>query len=377
MKKCPKCQREYDDTWGICINCSIPLEDKGFHLETSPLSSIKAGMNFEQDPKKLFLPKKGFYDNWNASQERMLQMMKDIFVWLEMDTSNLWGGYSVDLAYPGVYMKREWEDIILINSGYRNNPFETGAILAHECIHHYMRKQGLEIPERLENERKTDLLTISTGLGVLYVNGMSYESNWYITAIALLAGFFFTAQEKKWFGYFPPKEYCKHFLSYLKSKNLTESDVMGFIHPKSKHFLPIDIQYKKAKKKSDYVSILESQHSQHLTIQIVVVAFIALLFGGIYLASHYGSTDYSETSTSDLDETRQKLEYMGEKIEESVERLEAIENEMAHYERMGDIRNYNTLVATYNDLQKKIQKEYRNYEFGRRNYNKRIGEINQ
>ncbi len=37
MKKCPKCGKEYDDTWKNCLNCSVPLTEdmsiKEFHPE--------------------------------------------------------------------------------------------------------------------------------------------------------------------------------------------------------------------------------------------------------------------------------------------------------------------------------------------------------
>ena len=27
MKKCPKCGKTYDDSWGVCVNCKTPLAD--------------------------------------------------------------------------------------------------------------------------------------------------------------------------------------------------------------------------------------------------------------------------------------------------------------------------------------------------------------
>lgn len=27
MKKCPKCSKTYDDSWGVCMNCGVQLED--------------------------------------------------------------------------------------------------------------------------------------------------------------------------------------------------------------------------------------------------------------------------------------------------------------------------------------------------------------
>ena len=26
MKKCPKCNKQYDDTWGVCLSCQVPLQ---------------------------------------------------------------------------------------------------------------------------------------------------------------------------------------------------------------------------------------------------------------------------------------------------------------------------------------------------------------
>lgn len=36
MKKCPKCGKTYDDTWKICLHCSVALSDNLLVAETNP-----------------------------------------------------------------------------------------------------------------------------------------------------------------------------------------------------------------------------------------------------------------------------------------------------------------------------------------------------
>ncbi|MCX5668023.1 MAG: hypothetical protein NTY34_06930 [Candidatus Omnitrophica bacterium] len=36
MKKCPKCGKTYDDTWKVCLSCSVALSDNLSIVETNP-----------------------------------------------------------------------------------------------------------------------------------------------------------------------------------------------------------------------------------------------------------------------------------------------------------------------------------------------------
>jgi len=36
MKKCPKCGKTYDDTWKMCLHCSVALSDNLSIVETNP-----------------------------------------------------------------------------------------------------------------------------------------------------------------------------------------------------------------------------------------------------------------------------------------------------------------------------------------------------
>ncbi len=277
MKKCRKCNKIYDDSWKICLSCNILLDNEVSQPKIVLLSSVVPPRAFDSTVKNIFMPKPDFYDKWNPSVERMLLMTADIFTWLSMDTSNIFCDYGSDMNCPGFYKKIPEGGMIFINSKYKNNPFETGAILVHECMHHYMRKHDLEIADRLENEKKTDLLTISNGLGILYINGMCYESNWGITAIAAIGGGVVDAQQRKWFGYYSWQEYCKQFVEYLNVKNIDGSDVIGVIHPKSRQFLPKTISSRKAKRKLATFDIFEKQAQRDIIAQIIALILITII----------------------------------------------------------------------------------------------------
>lgn len=41
MKKCPKCGKTYDDTWKVCLHCSVDLSENLSVVETNPELRIK------------------------------------------------------------------------------------------------------------------------------------------------------------------------------------------------------------------------------------------------------------------------------------------------------------------------------------------------
>jgi hypothetical protein len=270
MKKCPKCSKAYDDSWGVCLQCNVKLEKKTHHIKS--LSSVVPMRAFIDGFNKLFIPANEFYADWKDSEDRLLKMMNDIFLWLNLSIANVFGGYDCDLGdVPGVYIKEGNKSSIFVNSKYHSNPFQAAAILAHECMHHFMYVHNLALDNRLENERKTDLLTISHGLGILYVNGMYYDDNAMMTALGLLGGVLISAEEKTSFGYYDAKEYCQHFATYLKENSIKGKDVLGFIHPAARHFLPYNLKTEKKVTGIEIIRNLDKKYAIYGTIKIIVV----------------------------------------------------------------------------------------------------------
>jgi len=52
MRQCPHCRKKYDDTWKICFQCNLPLEEEGIarlpadvREELQALKSLAASFN--------------------------------------------------------------------------------------------------------------------------------------------------------------------------------------------------------------------------------------------------------------------------------------------------------------------------------------------
>ena len=240
---CPKCGIEFDINIIICPRCIRYLRAKSRIVSKKKeedkaqcISSLVSEplMAFKKDSESIFLPLDQFYTNWDDTYERLFQMAGDILVWLKMDITDVYCGYSDDMNAPGIYSEQGGRKTILINSKYKNNPFQVGAILAHECMHHYMRMHNLESSYDLKNERETDLMTVSNGLGILVINGMAYKGSSGLTILAALFGFLFIREEKTSFGYFEYSDYCKYLRSYLEAKGIDEKDIIGFVRPEAR-----------------------------------------------------------------------------------------------------------------------------------------------
>jgi hypothetical protein len=78
---------------------------------------------------------------------------------------------------------------------------ELAATLAHEVAHAWRRHHDLEVEDRLEEERLTDVATVFLGFGVLTANG-SYRYRSSGGVVGLLA---FTEYQHKRAGYLPPQ----------------------------------------------------------------------------------------------------------------------------------------------------------------------------
>ena len=78
MRRCPKCYKEYDDSWKICLHCDVALTD----IAGDELSLANINKKYEREFTSLFYPSNEFYENWDCADERLNLMMRDILKWL-------------------------------------------------------------------------------------------------------------------------------------------------------------------------------------------------------------------------------------------------------------------------------------------------------
>lgn len=230
---------------------------------------------------EIYFPDDDFYANWDGSEERLNVMLAKILEWLKEPPLKGMVAYLPNLPSAGLFTTPNNRENILIKSEFRNNAFVVSAILAHECMHLYMRRHGMEIYGVAENELYTDLATIYSGLGILITNGMKYNNYWYLTAIVFLAGYIFVNEEKKSFGYFTADEYGQYFADYLNflKRGKKNVSIKGFIHPQARSFVyNIDTLSKGKNKKLKVIATAEQKQLISFFGQVILVGTIATGF---------------------------------------------------------------------------------------------------
>lgn len=292
MKFCPHCKTDYLDFATICKDCNVRLISHASSIVDEVL--FQKFINFyHNDFPSIFFPYDGFYENWikiptgvfrGTGIHGVHSMLHDIKKWLKIDNIPINCTYST-LRKPGVYIFHNGHHHIQINDLFRNDPFKTAAILAHEIMHCYMRIFNLEDPDTYVNEVKTDISTICTGLGILVINGMQFKrgiiSNEKNIAKALFSGINkLTDEEQTSFGYFKPKDYCQYFNKYLQ---INGCDIIGYILPQSRYFLPKKLKKSKAQKKLKIILKEEKIWKRNKYIHtIVYILFLILIIYVLY-----------------------------------------------------------------------------------------------
>jgi len=138
----------------------------------------------EMDKTRIpFFPSKDFYSEWNKNDSSLMIMAQKILSYLGESIDDITVCFHGNLGdTPGMFTNQYERNFIFVNSKYVNNPYAIGAILSHELMHFYLiSKKHIVLEDKEENELLTDLGTIYLGLGILIVNGFSYESNWFLT----------------------------------------------------------------------------------------------------------------------------------------------------------------------------------------------------
>jgi len=239
---------------------------------------------------RVFFPDSYFYAGYyNDNLAGLHYMARVLFEWLEISPNGCIIDFFNEKDYPGqnapgFYTKIKNEngeetEVIFINATHKHDSFSVGAILAHEMMHLYLFRLNLKIDNVLENELLTDLATIRTGLSILILNGMTYSSQWWVTIIVLALGRIYWSSEQLSFGYFKPKEYGKHALSYFNERGLSTGEVFSYMQPESRHFLSSSI-IKKSNNPNELIKILEKKYLKSNLIKgsVAIVAVFIIFF---------------------------------------------------------------------------------------------------
>jgi hypothetical protein len=229
--------------------------------------------------RKPFFPTRDFYNKKNIDGFDISKMADGILIYLGEPKNNLCVFFSeMRSDLPGFFSYDSQREYIYINRKYSKQPYALGAILAHEMMHLFLLRRKISFENTRENELLTDLSTIYMGLGILIINGMSYEGSWFLSILGLFAGVIYSREKKLSFGYFDPSDYSKYLNDYFKVNKIDLSRVAKHIYPKAYWYmddLPIlprmendAVFYKKARLKY-FLNILK-------IIIIILVAFIVL-----------------------------------------------------------------------------------------------------
>ncbi len=271
--------------------------------------------------------------------------------------------------------KGEEKEIILINSKHKNNPLAIGAVLAHEMMHLYLFRLGLKLEDVHENELLTDLATINTGFSILILNGMSYSSEWYLTIIMLVFGRIYWRSQQLAFGYFKPKEYGKHAMIYFKERNLSAEDIIGYLNPTSRHFIP-HIPFIRGKNSTEFIKILEKQHKKSNLIKGAIAAPFVIFILYTWISDTGTSTINNNLSTR-INGCKIEITALSNKTNNDQTTLENMGTQMTQYKNEGNITDYNNLIDSYNTLLAQVRRESANYESQLINCNNLIDQYNK
>jgi len=279
--------------------------------------------------------------------EGLWHIATKIFDWLEYEANDLAINYSDEIEPPGLYFTDKGTSYIYINSKHRENPFEVSAILAHEIMHYILltvMKVALE--ETHDNEQFTDVATIYSGLGILVLNGFSYDSGWGETVVAAMFGALRIHTETLSFGYYKPKQYARMFAKYLGSSGLSAKEAAPYFLPGTKHFLPISLRVTgTSAERPEYInrSVKNSRMQKFKQIGILV---LVIPVAGIFWWFRAGLS--SSSSTSQVNQA-QVSELSGQRAE--VDRCyNELDQSAVDTTSQNSVDSYNNALDTCNGL---------------------------
>lgn len=370
--RCRQCQNEDKKT--LIFYNKYKFEQK----ELSTSVGQKVGLLYLQLSKEMdkakqpFLPDKDFYANWKKSDDDLIRMSSTILNHLDEPMGGLRVLFVDGLgAIPGIFSGTQGE-VILINKKYKSDPFSCAAVLAHEIMHYYLFKKNVSLADTHENELLTDVATIHLGLGVLVVNGMTFQSSWFITILALFFGMLYIKTQQSSFGYFKSYQYIIYLKEYIRQNKISFKEVSYHIHPRAWYFFRgISLVNKLSRK-----SMFFKQALKKLVINTAGVIVTLGLLGFVGYSLNSNSQSSTSSSYSSNPELINEIEGLNTNINLQSNTVNSLEKELSDmkakldsYKNQNMIDSYNALVPKYNDLLGRYKSAVNSYNNMVNNYN--------
>lgn len=376
MKQCPSCLTIYNDFATLCPKCRIPPIYNAIdatHMKTIYDQMYQMiGHKFD----RVFMPDDNFYGLWDQSDGRLNQMANIIIKWLELDPMLVKVKYDRDIKTAGLYSCKDNDRTILVSSKHNNEPFYVAAILAHECMHYYMEMKHIGSQDVMTTELATDFGTIVSGLGILTVNGMYYKNYWHRTLLYMMVGMFYIKKEERAVGYLLPKDYCTVLVEYLRTKNVFGKDVMGYINPYARIYLPKAFSKETASKKIAIIVSLEKNKMRNSVRKILLIVSI-VLFGGIFIATSYQNEKCTRAELRIIFADKMALILALDKDVKKIEdKLTGTEKELSKYLAENDKSNSLALLPVREKLLREINDLSQKRSELARQYNGEVRKVN-
>ncbi len=353
--------------------------------------------------RELFHPEAAFYAGYKKNPTDGLHHMAiEIFNWLKIKADGCIIDFYDQKDFPanggdtaGFYTRKQnssgqIQEVILINKKHKNNALAVGAILAHEMMHLYLYRLNIVEPDRNNNELMTDLATIRCGLSLLVLNGFSFSDSYYLTIIIFIitvGRFIYYKKQELSFGYFKPYEFGKEVAYYLKEKFIRTEQVLGYISPQARKYLPHK-RFIWTKSATDYIKILDRKHLISNVFKIIVpCVLIGFLF---YIALEYDSSptstggnvdavpisSYKQNLGTQIDACKNQVATEDSQYQSEKATLNSMDSKMTSYQNEGDTDSYNSMVDNYNKLLKKAKLDYQTYSNNFDSCNKLVNQYN-
>lgn len=308
------------------------------HLPTdeSKIAKLEDLFKARKHKGEFFLPDSRFYSlDLNG-------MAEAIFDWIGLETKD-----KISISYAddfeelglkdvaGLYKENEGVHYIFLNSKKVHNPFQVGAVLAHELMHYIlMGVCNYMLEDNLQNEKFTDIATVFTGLGVIVTNGFEFSSGWARTIGALMLGFISFNVQSLYFGYYKPKQYAHMLKDFADTFHIRSEEYAGYLLPWTRHFLPTSVKTASRLKanKSDVVQAGQRQVWKKRAISTVILLVLIPIAVAIHGNSGTSSSNIPSDVQQQLTDKKAEIDSLRGQVDSCTSDINARYNSVDQYD---------------------------------------------
>jgi len=205
---------------------------------------------------------------------------------------------------------------------------------------------------------------------------MKMKRYWHLTALLLLFGQYYYKETWRSVGYFTADAYCNNFAKYLSKRLLNKADVLKYVHPLAKHFLPREL--KKVHCKSQTKALNREHYIHDLTkaFQIFCICLVAIVYITIL---YLGNEDSKKKiiAKNELKTIYAQIKLMERNLDDYDSSQKSMENRLEIYNTDVNPAKYNETLKSYEDLKAMTEDAYLKYRRLVEEYNKRLYEVNR